>query len=211
MEGALALEYNRRTIVLFLVNITAVLTVLVETGRQEIQGILNGFFETIRGGSREEVIEGLHSLFLNEYVLQILDDLIPQIAEDLPDDHRISAVGIVSFLVGFISYFIYLMRGRRQRGGSSSATKKGTLCIDNLCATVPDEYHMFIRVVIELIEYLQTNTIRSHTEFLTIFQKMSVKTPRVSGTRRAKSRSVRPRPSSSTRARHQRLTPRHHR
>ena len=211
MERALALDYNRRTIVLFLVNITAVLTVLVEMGRQEIQFVLNGFFETIRGGSREEVIEGLHSLFLNEYVLQILDDFIPQIAEDLPDDARISAVGIVSFLVAFISYFIYLMRGRRQRGGSTSSTKKGTLCIDTLCATVPDEYHMFIRVVIELIEYLQTNPIRSHTEFLTIFQKMSVKTPRVSGTRRANSRSVRPRPSSSTRAKQRRLTPRHRR
>lgn len=211
MERVLALEYNRRTIVLFLVNITAVLTVIVEMGRQEIQFVLNGFFETIRGGSREEVIEGLHSLFLNEYVLQILDDLIPQIAEDLPDDHRISAVGIVSFLVGFISYFIYLMRGRRQRGGSTSSTKKGTLCIDTLCATVPDEYHMFIRVVIELIEYLQTNPIRSPSEFLTILRKMSVKTPRVSGTRRANSRSVRPRPSSSTRAKQRRLTPRHRR
>ena len=83
MERALALDYNGRTIVLFLVNITAVLTVLVEMGRQEIQFVLNGFIETIRGGSREEVIEGLHSLFLNEYVLQILDDLIPQIPQNM--------------------------------------------------------------------------------------------------------------------------------
>jgi hypothetical protein len=209
MERALAIRYNGRRIVLFLVNITAVLTIL---GSQEIQGILNGFFETIRGGSREEVIELLHSLFLNEYLLQILDDLVPQIAEDLPDDDRISAVGIVSFLFAFITYFIYLMRQRRRhRGGSSSGTKNRDVCVDELCATVPDEYHAFITTVIDLIEHLQMNPIRSPSEFLTILRKMSVKTPHVSGKRRANSRSVRPRPSSSTRAKHRRLTPRHRR
>ena len=190
--------------------VTILTSVLMIVHTEEIQPILNGFFETIRGGSREEVIEGLHSLFLNEYLLQILDDLIPQFLEDLPDDQRISAVGIVSFLVAFITYFIYLIRKRRQRGGSTSTTKKGSVCIDNLCATVPEEYHVFITVVIELIEYLQTNPIHSPTEFLNILRKMSVKTPRHSGTRRASSGRVSPRFSSSTRVkkRQRNITPR---
>jgi hypothetical protein len=223
MQNVVVVYNGRRMVV-------AVLTAGLMIARsEEMQGILNSFFETIGGRPHEEVIELLHSLFF-EYIIPVLDDLIPQIVEDLPDDHRMSTVGVLSFLVGFITYFIYLMRERRRhRGGSTSVTGRGTgtatainkskLCIDDFCSIVPDEYDVFIRIVIDLIEHLQKNPIDSPTEVLTILKTMSVKSPRLSGTPRNTStrvkkrqqRNIRPRLSSSTRVKRRPLTPRHRR